>query len=343
MLEGIAHSLLGKLDSEKAHGIAKTAMKYSVFAPGIYDKGRETEFLGHKLDNPLGIAAGFDKNGELVDHAWKYGFGFIEVGSITKDGGKGNPKPRLFRMEDGKLLNRMGLNGDSADVVIGRLRETKAPYGLNIAKTHNPNIIGDKAIEDIQYTYQSAKSFLQDQSNLMYVVINVSCPNTAEGKTFEDPSALRELMDSLDNVGKYKPLGIKLSPNITGKQLTSIVDVAEESVDFYEAVNTIPHEDLDYGNGGLSGGLSLNFDSMELIKSLRRLTDKPIIGVGGIREGRDADRLEKAGASLFLAYTGFVYKDGEGDNRHAGVRFAHEVNRELDSLRNTREYSNSLS
>src|SRR5205823_6386898 len=145
-----------------------------------------------------------------VDAAIEYGFGFVEVGSVTFRGGPGNPKPRMFRLDDRTIMNRMGLNGDSAEIVAARLAQVKTPFfGVNIAKTHSPDILGDAAIEDICSSYRLLMSFG------MYTAINVSCPNTREGRTFEDPAPLSELLGALNAIRKDStspPLLVKLSP-----------------------------------------------------------------------------------------------------------------------------------
>ena len=321
MLEKLAHWFLFQLDTEQAHKIGKWAMKHKLLAPGEFKTEEKTELFGVEINNPLGLAAGFDKNGELVNSALEYGFGYVEVGSVTYEGGKGNPKPRLFRLhKEQGLLNRMGLNGDPAYVVAERLRtaESKA-FGVNIAKTHSADILGDKAIRDIVNSYQLLKYFG------IYTVLNISCPNTREGRTFEDPLSLKELLSAISEAVRGKPLLLKLSPSLTkaNNRLREIVSIAEENhIGGYVCGNTLPYVHPVYGPGGLSGKL-LREPALTLIQEVRKLTDKVITGVGGISTGLDMITSSATGANFFQAYTGFVM----GKNR--GPDFAHKVNSEF--------------
>ncbi len=331
MLDKIAHHLLLKLDPERAHSLGKLAMRWKIEAPGRYitkhkssDKVVERT-LRTTLDNPLGLAAGFDKNGELIDVAREYGFGFVEVGSVTYRGGKGNPKPRLFRLTDREsLLNRLGLNGKPAEEVAERLARAKSPFfGVNIAKTHDSQIVGDKAIEDIHSSYKLLKNFG------LYIVINISCPNTTEGKTFEDsPSALHELLDTLNEEESQKPILVKLSPTLTRDKLHEIMKITEDRVDGYVCGNTLPsgeRKDIleQYGKGGISGAI-LREHALNLTGNVRLNTNKLIIGCGGISNAEQANKMKRLGANLIQAYTGFIYQ---------GSRFAHEINKGLDEKR----------
>jgi len=269
--------------------------------------------------NPFGLAAGFDKNGKLPKLMEAIGFGFAEVGSITAQPSSGNPKPRLFRLpEDESLINRLGLNNDGAQTVCRRLEQqhTTIPIGVNIAKTNSEQIYGDRAIEDYVISYRYANRVAD------YITINISCPNTKEGKSFEDPAVLKKLLDALELRidARRVPTFIKLSPDSDDRQLKNIVEVCEEfSIDGYVATNTTAHRPLsrmstssedvaDLGRGGLSGTI-LQKRSTEVIRLLRSIigTDKPIIGVGGVSSTESALEKLKAGANLLQCYTGLVY------------------------------------
>lgn len=324
MIKKLAHWFLFQLDAERAHEIGKQAMKHKILAPGEFKTEEKTELFGVEINNPFALAAGFDKNGELVDSALEYGFGYVEVGSVTYEGGEGNDKPRLFRLhEEEGLLNRMGLNGDPAEVVAERLKKAKSnAFGVNIAKTHSPDIMGDNAIRDFVNSYQLLKSLG------IYIVINISCPNTRKGRTFEDPLILRELLSAILEAGRVKPLLLKLSPSLVkSDKLVDLVTVAEESnIDGYVCGNTLPYVHPRYGKGGLSGKL-LREPALTLMQKVRELTNKVIIGVGGISTGLDMIFASASGADFFQAYSGFVI----GKNR--GPNFAHIINSEFYKIK----------
>jgi len=310
----LPHNLLLQLPAEPAHNIGKWAIKRKLLAPGKFrTKESRFELFDFELDNPLGLAAGFDKNGELVNSIRDYGFSYVEIGSLTYLGSKGNKKPRLFRIEKESLLNRMGLNGDPAETVVARLRKTTAPFAVNIAKTNDDKITGDKAIEDIVNTYRLAKDLG------IYTVLNISCPNTEDGRTFEDPRCLDELLCGILETGKGRPLLLKLSPGQSRQAIHEIIEFAHDRVDGYVCGNTAPHHHPTHGTGGGSGKIVRRY-SLNLIKNVRNLTKKPVIGVGGIYTGADAEETVEKGANAgFQAFNGFIL----GPNK--GPRFAHKV------------------
>ena len=323
-LENLSTFFLSKLPAEVSHDIAKEVMKRQWFSQGrfVSDESK-VKIFDVELDNPFGIAAGFDKYAELQDVVKNYGFGFIESGSYTLLGGKGNEKPRLFRdVESGGLINRMGLNGISAYVAQERLSKAKDPYSfaVSIAKTHNPEILGESAIKDIIDSYALLKNLG------IYTAINVSCPNTAEGKTFEDPGSFRELVDEIIRVGKSRPLVFKFSPNLEKETVEKLIEISYGIADGYEATNTL----LINGKGGLSGP-KLRSYAIKMVDFLGGSTDKTILGCGGISTEKEAYELEEMGAEVFLVYNGFVYRHKE--NPYAGPGFAHKINEELIKLR----------
>jgi dihydroorotate dehydrogenase len=277
----------------------------------------EQKIFGLTFQNPVGLAAGFDKNGTTIAFMESLGFGFIEIGSITANPSTGNPKPRSFRLpRDLSLVNRLGLNNEGAQTISRRLKKVDpaVPIGINIAKTHDPSIEGDKAIED----YRTSFKFIKDFAD--YITLNISCPNTREGKTFEDPDTLDELLTAL-GIGKdasLPPILIKFSVDLSNSELTDLLKVCEDhAVDGYVAVNTSSkRENLTtsqkeikrIGRGGLSGK-AISARSTEIIKQIHTYTkgEKTIIGVGGIFSSRDAIEKLKAGADLLQLYTGLVY------------------------------------
>lgn len=323
MIHEYVHKALLSMDPEKAHTIGKGLMHLPGRPGPFKTEDSRVELFGIELDNPLGLAAGFDKNGTMVKAAHEHGFGWVEIGSVTYKGGRGNEKPRLFRdVENQSLLNRMGLNGDAAWKVRERLEISEADetkYAINIAKTHDPEIMGDRAIDDISNTYDLLKHFG------IYTVLNISCPNTREGKTFEEPEPLKELLSNLGS-GVARPLLVKLSPNLSEERLDSLMEVTENSgkISGYVCGNTLPSAELPElydgcGKGGISGQPIKNLAESLVWKVFKR-TDEVIIGCGGVNSGRSALALVDQGAGFVQAYTGFIY---------GGRNFAHDVNRDL--------------
>jgi len=342
-----ARPVLFRLDPEKAHKLAVDLGSF-VKDSGVDSLARQmfeykneclrSDFCRHNYDNPVGLAAGFDKNAEYIDMLSMLGFGFVEIGSVTAKPSLGNPKPRSFRLPmDRAIINRMGLNNDGADAVRARLLVSKPNinYGVNIAKTHNLDILGSKAIKDFCYSFKQLYSFGA------YTAINISCPNTAEEKTFEDPMALDELLCAIseerrkfaNNSQINKPLLLKLSPDVYGndipkKYLDLILQVAENrGIDGYVISNTslgrgrlrTPKTEIEkIGRGGLSGApirspstrmIQHVYDYLRNSRSYQENQKIPqIIGCGGIFCAKDAYEKIKAGATLVQVYTGLIYE-----------------------------------
>lgn len=329
--KNIIRPILFQLDPEEAHDLTHhfaasvTDNEFILDLVGCLYKREnpllEQKILGLTFSNPVGLAAGFDKNGRLLRLIHALGFGFSEIGSITAESSLGNPKPRLFRLPtDHGLINRMGLNNDGAENIISRLKSSTIPpfpLGINIAKTHNSRIIGDAAIHDYLHSYNLAQEVAD------YITINISCPNTEEGKTFEDPDALDQLLTELlknRNRQPMKPVFVKLSADLTENEIQSLVSICEQhQVDGYVATNTsskrefLSNTDLELidriGRGGLSGKPLIS-KSTRVIGEIARLTDykKPIIAVGGINSAQTAIDVIKSGAWLIQLYTGLIYE-----------------------------------
>lgn len=320
--------LLFQLDAEKAHDathqVAKKVDRSKVLASladSIYNFQSpllSQSFWGHTFRNPVGLAAGFDKNGCLVNTMETLGMGFVEAGSITAQASCGNPKPRAFRLpNDQALINRMGLNNDGAKTVVKRLQNAafNIPLGINIAKTHDPTIMGNEAIEDYIFSYREAQKIAD------YIPINISCPNTTEGKTFEDPEVLNDLLSAIQEEKGINmvPTLVKFSPDLGRPQLEKLLDVCEtHHIDGYVACNTSSScrklktkaAKLDeIGRGGLSG-VPLASKCTRIIRWIREIAGnrKPIIGVGGINSFETALEMMKAGANLLQIYTGLIYE-----------------------------------
>ncbi len=317
--------LLFALGPEQAHLLASASARAAQKAvPSALERmfafshpALSVQVLGLTFTNPVGLAAGFDKNAHLVPFFRLLGAGFTEVGSVTAEPGRGNRRPRLFRFpEDEALVNRMGLGNHGSERIAPRLKrfahQPAFPMGVNIAKTHSPDILGNAALDDFAATYGRVAD------HASYITLNVSCPNTAEGKTFEDPAALDALLSQLDRLvaerrregaARTPPLLVKLSPPERERfVLDSFYDeilavCAAHRVDGFVATNTLPHD-----KGGLSGP-PLAARSTALVRYLYTKTGgaKPIIGVGGIDSAEAAYERLAAGASLVQLYTGLVY------------------------------------
>ncbi len=313
--------LLFKLDPERAHGLAFKAAKWTAPVRSLLSRGISSdEVLSQKIAGldfygPLSIAAGLDKNAELLS-TWKgSGCGFVEVGSVSARPCAGNERPRAFRLKkDEAIINRMGLNNHGVAAVSSRVAASSLgiPIGINIAKTHDPSITGEAGFEDMITSIKTAAAVAS------YITINISCPNTKEGKTFEDPSMLDDLLARVDQLRLPLPVFVKLSPDPSQDAVEKTVEVIlRHKVDGIVAVNTssqrknISSVELakEIGRGGLSGK-PLTAIARERVADIYRLVgkSKPIIGVGGIHDVASAYAMVKAGASLLQIYTGLVYE-----------------------------------
>lgn len=330
LYKNILRPLLFRLDAEQAHDythrlgteISNNPALLSVIQ-SLFDGGKhglEQNLLGLKFDAPVGLAAGFDKNAHLMPLMQAIGFGFIEIGSITALPSSGNPKPRLLRLpQDTSLINRMGLNNDGASVITERIKRIKPalsiPLGVNIAKTHSPKILGEAAIRDYVTSFTLAENIAD------YVTINISCPNTEEGKTFEDPVALKELIDAINAAKSTStPILMKLSADLSFSELDVLLELCEDgNMDGYVLTNTSSkrdtlspacfHKATDFGRGGLSGN-PLYSNMLQLVKHTYKNTNglKPVIAVGGIDSPEKALIAIQYGASLVQLYTGLIYE-----------------------------------
>lgn len=326
--------LLFQLDAERAHGLGVGAAKLvQAASPRLVEPlfafehtALRQSLWGLDFANPVGLAAGFDKNARLVPFWTSLGFGFAEVGSVSAEPSAGNPQPRAFRLpRDRALINRLGLNNDGAAAVAERLRAQGAPrrpLGINLAKTHDPQIMGAAAQADFR------RSFRHLAPQAGYVTLNVSCPNTREGKTFEAPDALGALLETIfaerAALNLDVPVLVKLSPPeraraTLGDETAAAVRVAlDHGVHGFVATNTAsdraglqtPAARLDaIGRGGLSGR-PLAGRATAFVRALYRHTEGavPLIGVGGVDSAAAAYAKIRAGASLVQLYTALVYE-----------------------------------
>ncbi|MBN8577157.1 MAG: quinone-dependent dihydroorotate dehydrogenase [Cytophagales bacterium] len=274
--------------------------------------------LGITFPNPVGLAAGFDKDAKLIDELAAFGFGFIEIGTLTPKPQPGNDKPRLFRLpKDNALINRMGFNNGGVAAAVARLkrRKSKVIVGGNIGKNKvTPN---DNAFEDYNICFETLYPYVD------YFVLNVSSPNTPGLRALQEKEPLRKLLSDVIALSKakpnYKPVLLKIAPDLNEAQLNDVIDILKETkTDGVIATNTTisraglataAEEVLTIGNGGLSGK-PLTTRATEVIAYLRAHlgADFPIIGVGGIMSAQDALEKLKAGADLVQIYTGFIYE-----------------------------------
>ena len=320
-------SIIFKFDPELAHNLAIKALKYNYIPNNKIPANSliETEIFGKKLSNPIGLAAGFDKDAEVYNSLYKLGFGFVEVGTITPLKQYGNPKPRVFRLEeDEALINRLGFNSSGADVVSSRIRSTppNGLFGINIG----PNKDTKNRVED--YLINLRKFYnLAD-----YLTVNISSPNTENLRSFHNSNELTELLSEIENEKKILksniPIVVKISPDIHDNDVEKISELLLK----YNISSVIISNSTDSNRENLKninklekGGLSgkpLEIKSNLLInKFFKILRNKiKIIGVGGVDSGKSAYEKIINGANLVQLYTGMVYQ---------GPNIAFKITKEL--------------
>lgn len=324
----VLRSILFLFDPEKVHYFTAKLIHLTLSIPGmktlwgklysVKSSKLEREVFGIKFPNPVGLAAGFDKNASMYNDLAYCGFGFIEIGTVTPVGQQGNEKPRLFRLkEDSGIINRMGFNNDGVQNAIENLKKRKASIiiGGNIGKNKvTPN---EKATDDYLISFNALFPYVD------YFVVNVSSPNTPNLRELQEKEPLTHLLQSLQDINatkkNRKPILLKIAPDLTNEQLDDIVEIINDvKLDGVIASNTtISREGLKTSNdkiekigaGGLSGKPVGN-RSTEVIRYLSEKSNKsfPIIGVGGIHSAEDAIEKLNAGASLIQIYTGFIYE-----------------------------------
>ena len=306
--------------------LAFNAHKYTFKYNFRNNKYLEREVFGIKFPNPVGLAAGFDKNAEIYKQMHDHGFGFIEIGTVTPKPQDGNPKKRIFRLvNDDAIINRLGFNNDGVDQIVKRLKKNiNVIIGGNIGK--NKDTPNEKAADDYLICFQK----LYDHVD--YFAVNVSSPNTPHLRDLQNTEGLRSILIPLIDENKKrlnKPILLKISPDLNNSDVLSIVDLIQElKIDGIITTNTtLSREKLKSGNklksqkGGLSGA-PLRNRSTEVISLIHKYSkgNVPIIGVGGIMSADDALEKLNAGASLIQVYTGFIYN---------GPSFIYKINREI--------------
>ena len=310
-------------DPEKIHHFTFSFIRFVNKVPGfssifrrlylVEDKKLERHIFGLSFKNPVGLAAGFDKDAKLFNELSNFGFGFIEIGTLTPKPQDGNPKRRLFRLKaDQGIINRMGFNNGGVFKAVERLKNNKGVLiGGNIGKNKvTPN---EDAVDDYKICFNALFDYVD------YFVVNVSSPNTPNLRALQDKEPLTKLLkvlkDENANKTEEKPILLKIAPDLTDNQLLDIIDiVAETQIDGVIATNTtISRDGLQSENKTEVGGLSgkpLSSRSTEVIRFLSEKSNKafPIIGVGGIHTKEDALEKLRAGADLVQVYTGFIYE-----------------------------------
>jgi dihydroorotate dehydrogenase len=316
------------LPAEKAHYTAMHILSAACSIPGMKgwmksmyttrDGRLQRTLFGITFDNPVGLAAGFDKDARWVDELSVLGFGFIEIGTLTPKAQPGNDKPRLFRLpKDEALINRMGFNNGGAQAAAERLkkRTSRIIVGGNIGK--NKTTPNEQAVSDYLSCFETLFNHVD------YFAVNVSSPNTPGLRALQEKEPLLHLLNTLQRANsakpKRKPILLKIAPDLTDEQLNDIIDIVKESkIDGVIATNTtIAREPLStskeaveaIGAGGLSGK-PLTHRSTEVIRYLKQTSGNafPVIGVGGIHTAQDAIEKLNAGADLVQVYTGFIYE-----------------------------------
>lgn len=341
MYRSLIKPLLFLLPPETIHRLLVSFLRYAFKIPGIRNlvkscyhinnKALQTEFLGMTFSNPVGLAAGFDKNAEVYREFHAFGFSFIEVGTVTPKGQPGNPRPRSFRIpRDRGLINRMGFNNHGAEAAAAKLAATR-PKGLilggNIGKnTQTPN---EAAVNDYEAVFRAI------YQGVDYFVVNVSCPNISDLHKLQDQDSLEQILGRILDIRKEmdlkKPVLLKISPDLNNKQLDETLEIVERlKLDGLVATNTTIRRDglktpasaiETIGKGGMSGA-PITERSLEVVKYVHKKTDGklPIIAVGGIMGVQDALNMFDAGATLIQLYTGFIYE---------GPGLAKRINREV--------------
>ncbi len=322
MYKTVIRPLFFSFDPEKIHHFTFSLIRFfhnigfgSIFR-GIYsikNPKLEQDIFGLKFPNPVGLAAGFDKDAKLYKELSNFGFGFIEIGTVTPKPQPGNDKPRLFRLkEDSAIINRMGFNNGGVEEAVQRLKSnTNVLIGGNIGKNKvTPN---EEAVNDYIICFEALFDYVD------YFVVNVSSPNTPNLRALQEKKPLTDLLQTLQDRNnskqKRKPILLKIAPDLTDEQLLDIIEIVSATeIDGVIATNTtISREGISSENKKEMGGLSgkpLSKRATEVIRFLSEKSNKafPIIGVGGIHSAEDALEKLDAGASLVQLYTGFIYE-----------------------------------
>ena len=329
MYKALIRPILFLFDAEKVHNFSFKFLRFMLGLPGMRSLFRkmyrhdtpalQREVFGLKFRNPVGLAAGFDKDGKLNKDWEVLGFGFVELGTVTPRPQAGNPTPRLFRLpEDKGVINRMGFNNGGVAQLVRVLKsmgERDIVIGGNIGK--NKNTPNERAVEDYKQCFNALFPYVD------YFVVNVSSPNTPGLRELQEKGPLTRILKELQDInqahGKPKPLLLKIAPDLTDSQVDDILDIVKETqlsglvanntTISREGLRTSPDKVKAIGAGGLSGA-PVKERSVEMLRYIRKKAgpDLPVIAVGGIMSPEDAKARLEAGANLVQVYTGFVYE-----------------------------------
>ena len=321
LYERLVRPLLFSFAPETAHHLAIGALKVASGSPPLLrllrpfqPEPKPTTVFGVTFPNPIGLAAGFDKNGVALPAWAALGFGFVEIGTVTAQAQPGNPKPRIFRFpEQQALINRLGFNNEGADAVAQRLRNLRdagrwprVPVGINLGKSKATPMEG--AAEDYLYSLRRLREFAD------YVVLNVSSPNTPGLRALQEQDALEALLRAITsgNERGEKPILLKIAPDLALTDLESVLAVCERhGIAGIVATNTTLDHSVIQPEMDQAGGLSgppVREKSTAFVRAIRERSQLPIIGVGGIDDGPSACEKLEAGAQLLQVYTGFIYR-----------------------------------
>src|SRR5437762_13093281 len=317
----LVRPILFSLSPEAAHNLAIRNLRAISALPSVLRQLERFQpppnprtVFGLTFPNPIGLAAGFDKNGVAIPAWAALGFGFVEIGTVTAKAQPGNPKPRIFRYpEQEALINRLGFNNDGAEVVAARLRWLRQsdrwpaiPIGINIGKSKVTPI--DEATDDYLFSFRLLGEFAD------YIVLNVSSPNTPDLRTLQGPGALDRLVRAVqrENQANCKPILVKIAPDLLLSDLEQIIAACEESdiAGIIATNTTLDHTAIPAArdqNGGLSGR-PLREKSTEFVRAITARSRLPVIASGGISDAASAQEKLESGAQLLQVYTGYVYR-----------------------------------
>lgn len=321
---GLMRPGLFRLDAERAHELALAVLQRLSFTQSRALFGQRIpnlpcELMGIRFPNPVGLAAGFDKNGDCIDALAALGFGFIEVGTVTPRPQQGNPRPRMFRLQRHQaIINRLGFNNKGVDYLVRRVRASRyrGVLGINIGKNADTPL--ERALDDYRLCLERVYPYAG------YVTVNISSPNTAGLRTLQQGNALAVLLEGLVAArqalqarhGQYVPIAIKIAPDMAASEIDAMADaLVHFGMDAVIATNTTLSRETVAGDpragepGGLSGAPLTDLSTEVIARLARRLDGRlPIIGVGGILNGVDAVAKVAAGALLIQVYSGLIYR-----------------------------------